>query len=304
MQDSYVSKQMTDIIWEDYIKHFSTGTTVGSYKSDLEEFCSYMQKDFLLMQADDVKQFFNHIQKKVDSGELKSSTMAKKFHELHSIADFIKGNMDVYEVPTTFDDFFYPYLLQVAEVAKEAKTIPLEHVDLLFHAANDDMMAYTIMTLMFKTGLKSSEVTALKIKDLAEYDNGLFALIHTRKEACFISDDAAEMIKKYLEESDAERPKNQEYLFFNSKGKQLNAMYISRMMKKYCTSAGIPNYSANTLRASCAANMFVYDIPNKQVAQQMGVTQNHIARYKGKVYKDQMLSAANRTVKIKVELPK
>lgn len=303
MQDKYLSKQMIYTIWPDYIKRFRVETTIASYQSDLEEFCSFIKKDFLFMDSEDVKNFYEYLEQKVAEGILKSSTMAKKFHELHSIADYISENQEQYDIPDTFSDFFYPYLLQVAEVAKVAKTIPPEHIDLLFKSAEEDYMAYTIMALMFKAGLKSSEVIALKISNLAEYDNGIFAYISARKESCFIPDDVAIILKKYLNTRQQPLSLKHDFLFFNTKGNPLNLMYISRIMKKYCTLAGIPQYSANTLRAACAANMFLYDIPMKSVATQMGVTCKHIARYNGRIYKDQMMSAVNRMVKVHVELP-
>lgn len=303
MHNEYLSKQMEESIWPNYIQHFKVDTTIGSYRSDLEEFCSFIQKDFLSMDAQDVKNFYDYLDKKVTDGTLKPSTMAKKFNELHSIADYISENQDEYQIPNTFEDFFYPYLLRVAEVAKEAKTIPPEHMDLLLKAAEEDCMAYAVMALMFKAGLKSSEVMELKLSNLAEYDNGVFAYIVARKESCFIPEDAVNIINRYLDQIESEAISKDNYLFVNSKGNPLNAMYISRMMKKYCTLAGIPKYSANTLRSACAANMFLYDVPTKNIADQMGVTCKHIARYNGRIYKDQMISAANRMVKVHVELP-
>lgn len=303
MENKYISNQMNELIWPNYVKRFKAGTSVESYRSGLEEFCLFMKKDFLMMESEDVSRFYEYLSRRVKDGELKSSTMAKKFRELHSIANYIKSNRDVFVVPDAFDDFFYLYLLDVAEVAKEANTIPPEHVELLFKAAAEDTMVYAIMALMVKVGLKSSELAQLKVSDLAEYDNGVFAYITARKEACSISEDAASIISDFLEVSKLERPVDHDYLFFNTKGNALNVMYISRMMKKYCTLAGIPQYSANTLRAACAANMFLYDISKNHIAHQMGVTKKHIIRYNGRVYKDQMMSAVNRMVKVHVELP-
>ena len=63
-------------------------------------------------------------------------------------------------------------------------------------------------------------------------------------------------------------------------------MYISRMMKKYTTLAGIPSYSAESLRNSCAYTMFAYDAKPEQVAREMGVTESQIRRYKNMNYMD------------------
>ena len=70
-------------------------------------------------------------------------------------------------------------------------------------------------------------------------------------------------------------------LFYNRSGRPLNTMYISRMMKKYCSLAGIRNYSAQAVRNSCAFNMFAYGASDGQTARQMGRTEQQIRRYRG-----------------------
>lgn len=80
-------------------------------------------------------------------------------------------------------------------------------------------------------------------------------------------------------------------------------MYISRLFKKYTQLAGIPNYSSESLRNSCAFTMFAYNATTEQVAKQMGVTETMIKRYKGKYYKENIVRNANKLTKVKVELP-
>ena len=75
------------------------------------------------------------------------------------------------------------------------------------------------------------------------------------------------------------------------------------LMKKYTTLAGIPSYSAESLRNSCAYTMFAYDAKPEQVAREMGVTESQIRRYKNMNYMDTTSRAIRGLVKLKAELP-
>ena len=107
-----------------------------------------------------------------------------------------------------------------------------------------------------------------------------------------------EYIEKYL----AER-KDNPYLFYNSRGNPLNTMYISRMMKKYSKKAGIPSYSAQSIRNSCGCTLFAYEASSEQVARQMGTTRIQIKRYQNISYKEALQREAGRLVKLKIEPP-
>ena len=83
----------------------------------------------------------------------------------------------------------------------------------------------------------------------------------------------------------------------------MNLMYISRMMKKYTTKAGIPSYSAESIRNTCGVTLFAYGAQPEQAAAQMGSTQMQIHRYRKLSYREQMMRAAGRLVKVKVLPP-
>ena len=110
--------------------------------------------------------------------------------------------------------------------------------------------------------------------------------------------DVWEILKEYMDQRE-EHPS----LFYNRSGRRLNTMYISRMMKKYCRLAGIPAYSAEAVRNSCAFNLFAYGASSGQTAAQMGTTQQQIRRYKGAGYRDNLRKQANALVKVRIEKP-
>ena len=80
-------------------------------------------------------------------------------------------------------------------------------------------------------------------------------------------------------------------------------MYFSRLMKKYTSLAGVPSYSAEALRNSCAYTMFAYHAKPEEVAKEMGVTETQIRRYKNLNYMNTSSRETRNLVKIKVEPP-
>ena len=92
-----------------------------------------------------------------------------------------------------------------------------------------------------------------------------YVILSDREAPCYIPDDAWQILKEYMDQRFV-----CETLFYNRSGRPLNTMYISRMMKKYCSLAGIRNYSAQAVRNSCAFNMFAYGATDGQTARPDG----------------------------------
>ena len=298
MISQYVSEQFGKVIWGDFIRGFKSNTSTNMYKADVTEFLNLIKKDFLNISRSDVDVYYEFLTEKVNDGKIQPGTMAKKFRELHSVASFIEKHRTEYDVPDTFEDFFYPYLLRVAKVESFAKTVPTEHIDKLLVASKEDRMSFCMFTLIFRVGLSSTELIELKPEDFGEYDNGTFVFVSERDEWCHVPDDAAAIVIDYLEHR-----KENTYLFYNSRGSKMNTMFISRLMKKCCQKAGVPEYSAQTLRGACASTMFSCGASPSQVAKRIGVTTNQIKRYKNLTYKKELLGNAGKLVKIRVELP-
>ncbi len=200
---------------------------------------------------------------------------------------------------SSFKDYFEPYLKQLVKEKELARMIPLEHIDRLLTASAENHMVYTILTLMYRAGLSSTEIIALKgPEDFVQYGDGLYVFLKGRQEPCYIPEDAKEILFSYLEEWEEGRS-----LFYNRSKNPLNTMYISRMMKKYCEKAKIPSYSAEAVRNCCAFNLFAYGATEEQVSDQMGRTVCQIKRYKGMGYKKNLKKRSADLVKIRIERP-
>ena len=298
MNSIYVSTLVEKQIWQDFIAHFKSETTAASYQTDIAEVMNYFQKDFLQIGKTDAAQYFLYLRERADLGKIQYGTVAKKLRELHSFSAYICENRKRYGVDAEFQDWFSEYLKYAVKQEKYVKSIPIEHMDRLLEAAKEDEMAYTILVLLYRVGLTSSEIVSLKRDDFAVYGNEVFVSTDRRKDDCFIPADVSDILEHYIKEAETS-----EYLFVNRRGNPLNLMYISRMMKKYTTKAGIPSYSAESIRNTCGVTLFAYGAQPEQAAAQMGITQIQIHRYRKLSYREQMMRAAGHLVKVKVLPP-
>lgn len=294
----YGSQLICQEIWQDFTTHFKSSTTKGSYQTDIREIMHYFKRDFLEIGRAEAEEYFHVLLRRVEENVLKPGTMAKKFRELHSFAAYICENKERYGIADTYEDVYYPYLKRVAKQEEYARSVPVEHIDRLLRVMEHDRMAYCIVVLLYRAGLSSTEIGELAPEDFGQYDNGVYADIKGRREACYIPEDAVRVLEQYMQERE-ENP----CLFYNSRGNKLNTMYISRMLKAYARSAGLPAYSAESIRNTCAFTMSAYGVDGAQTAKQMGITQTHIKRYDGKVYKKGLSGAAAALVKVRVVPP-
>lgn len=284
-------------IWNLFRKRFRSKTSEGSYRSDIMEFCRLTGKPFTESTKEDVRDYYVRITEQVKAGKISSITRTKKFRELHSFGAFLieqglwgRG---------TEEDYFYPYLKNMKKEGFLAGAVPVEDMDALLRVASKDLMAYTILVLMYRAGLTSTEITAITgADDFLEYEDGIYITLKGREQPCYIPQDAWKILKLYMDQRD-----EHETLFYNRNGRPLNTMYISRMMKKYCDRAGIRGYSAQEVRNSCAFNLFAYGADAVRTAEQMGRTTQQIRRYNGARYKANLRRKASDLVKIHIEEP-
>lgn len=298
MHSIYFSDEQMQAIWCDFTAHFKNSITIASYQSDLIELLEFLQKNFVQITASDVKKYFEYQEHRVEEQMIQPSTLSKKVREMNSLASYIYENKEYYDISENYENHFARYLKQVVKISNYANAIPTEHIDKLLNAAQEDNMAYCLLSFIYRMGLSSTEISELHAENLAAYDNGVYLSVPGRREACFVPEDVYEIVLNYLS-----RRQENKYLFCNSRGNKLNAMYISRLMKKYTSLAGIPAYSAEALRNSCIYTMFSYRATPEQIAKEMGVTDSQIRRYNNRNYIDTDSRTIRNLVKIKIELP-
>lgn len=79
----FADKKMQDI-WQDFIAHFKSESTILSYQTDILEFINFIDKGMDQITSEDVASYYDFMQQKVSAKILQPSTLAKKIRELNS----------------------------------------------------------------------------------------------------------------------------------------------------------------------------------------------------------------------------
>lgn len=288
----------TTMIWEKFIVHFRNNKTKETYFGDLNEFLDMIQKDFLMIQQQDVEQYYQKMKKKVEGSELRNKTLEKKLKELHAFAEFVLGQKNEYEIADSFQDYFYNYLIYFDQEDKVKEVFPIEDLDKMLKAAEEEKMSYTILVLFYRMGLLSTDICAIKPGDFVEREGERYLILREKKEVVYIPHDVAEILKCY-----EEMREENEYYFFNGRGNPLNTMYLHRMMRRITKKAGVSDYSAMDLRSAYAGTLYAYGAKDNQVADQIRITQMHIQRYANEEFQTNIAQNAANLIKMIVLPP-
>ena len=65
-------------IWQDFIAHFKSESTILSYQTDILEFINFIDKGMDQITSEDVASYYVFMQQKVSAKILQPSTLAKK----------------------------------------------------------------------------------------------------------------------------------------------------------------------------------------------------------------------------------
>lgn len=299
---SFFMKQDTLKIWKLFSKRFRNANSCNVYFGDINEFLDYCKKDFLDITQIDADQFYHYLHEKVKQDLLRLTTVKKKIKELHKFSDFIIeiAQQELVKIPHTFDNFFYRYAVQYF-AEEEIKKVPtLTEIDKLMDVAKNDIMTYTILAIVERIGLKSTDICNLKPNDIIRDGKESFLIIKRKKEReiRLIPEDVWIILEDYLNHR-----LHYEYLFYNKWGKKLNTQYFHLKMRTLTEQAGVPHYSLKDLRNVCGIVLFAYGVKPKQVAQQLGITTMHVGRYDKESYGKNMMKEVDKLVHLKIMPP-
>ena len=72
-------------LWEAFTQHFRNSKTRETYFGDINEFVEMAQKDFLSIEAADVRRYYQEMKRRVEEQKIRSKTLEKKLkNSMHS----------------------------------------------------------------------------------------------------------------------------------------------------------------------------------------------------------------------------
>ena len=182
-----------------------------------------------------------------------------------------------------FLSYNHIYFLEDFPIPKKAKSLPKslneKEVQNLINSVewseNDSssskhtkMRDKLILSILYSTGLRVSELIEIKIQDIDFSERTIFIKGKGNKERIVLFDkDTKEEISAYLNF----RVKKSEYLLVNNYGHPLSARYIQMMIKKYAEKAEIKkNVTPHVLRHSYATHLLKRGVDIRIIQQLLG----------------------------------
>jgi len=233
-------------------KNFSA-LTIKSYREDLEQFLSFLkarqQNDLRFFTTPTMRAFLAFLQA---SKELSRNTLLRKIASLRSLAAYLLAQGHIARNP-----------FKLLPAPKREKILPKflseEETDrLLDTAAHSEHFAArdkALFELIYSSGLRRSEVTGLKIKDV-DFFNGLVKVFGkgAKERLVPVTDTALEAIKVYL--ACRQNPQPQEALFLNKNGKPLTGDGLAYIFKNTAIKSHlVRRVTPHSLRHSFATHL-------------------------------------------------
>jgi integrase/recombinase XerC len=243
--------ELIDSYIEELVRRRFSDFTVKSYKTDLEEFSSFLRKNgkstFSEIDRKDIRSFMGELL----SYGYKKSSVSRKLSAIKSFCKFleknkiIKGNPSV-SIKTPKAEKYIPSFLSEEEVRR-----------MLDFSALDkelDVRNKAILELLYATGIRAAELVNLdlsmfdeKVKLLRVYGKGKKERIIPVAKAAF------QALNRYISES---RGYKEGALFLSKSGKRLTERDLQRIVKKAIVKVATLNQmSPHTMRHTFATHL-------------------------------------------------
>jgi len=214
---------------------------------------------------------------------LKSSSINRSLTAITSFYQFLADEDPTIECPVL------RHRHKLRDHQRLPRAVPKTEVEKLF-AVIEDVRDRAIFLLMLRSGLRVSEVTRLRFRDLFLEERTPRLRIHgknDRERSVYLSAQTVKALKRYL----AQRPKVlKEVVFLTYAEEGIGVRGIQKRLKRYCKLAEI-ELTAHQLRHNFANNLVLADVPVTSIQKLMGhvwlgTTQNYIAANDAKVKAD------------------
>lgn len=230
-------------------KNFSANT-VKSYRADLQEFIDYLSK----RKQNTLEAFTSPVIRSFLASlpqDYARNTVLRKIAALRSLAAFLLRQGKLARNP-----------FKLLPAPKREKLLPkfltLPETDRLINTAGNTHFAArdkALFELMYSSGLRRSEVTGLKIRDVDFFNGVVRVLGKGNKERLVpVTDEALYAIKYYL--STRPNPQPQDALFLNAHGKPLTGDGLAFIFKNTAIAAHLARkVTPHSLRHSFATHL-------------------------------------------------
>ena len=212
--------------------------TLKAYRIDLEQYLSFIKKDFVLKAR--IEEYITELHKKYKQKTVKRKIASiKAFYRYLEEEERLEGSNPFTKIRVKFK-----------ETESLPRIIPRNDIERLLNYMYDVMKQsgqeatiyrdLSIIEMFFATGARVYEISNLKIQDI-DLDNGIIKLFGKGSKERYVqigSPEVLEVVKEYYRLNQQEIDKSG-FFFVNRQGKRFSEQSIRRMIRKYSCQAGI-----------------------------------------------------------------
>ena len=212
--------------------------TLKAYRIDLEQYLSFIKKDFLLKAR--IEEYITELHKKYKQKTVKRKIASiKAFYRYLEEEERLEGSNPFTKIRVKFK-----------EIESLPRIIPRNDIERLLNYMYDVMKQsgqeatiyrdLSVIEMFFATGARVYEISNLKIQDI-DLDNGIIKLFGKGSKERYVqigSPEVLEVVKEYYRLNQQKIDKSG-FFFVNRHGKRFSEQSIRRMIRKYSYQAGI-----------------------------------------------------------------
>ena len=248
--------------------------TVKAYRIDLNQFFQYLEEGGMEMDRDGINQYLFHIHSRYRQRSVKRKIASLKAFVTYLEYEEIIGENPFHKINTRFkEEIILP------------RTIPRNVVELLLQKMYEEKEKemtvcerkflardIAVVEFLFATGLRVSELSALKKTDI-NLNTGIFLVKGKGSKELYMQIENGEVQKAIQEYYDyfQEEIEQQEYFFLNKWRKRMSEQAVRLMLRKHVEIAGIPvHLTPHMFRHAFATLLLEEDVDIRYIQKMLG----------------------------------
>ena len=212
--------------------------TLKAYRIDLEQYLSFIKKDFLLKAR--IEEYITELHKKYKQKTVKRKIASiKAFYRYLEEEERLEGSNPFTKIRVKFKETeSLPRIISRNDIERL-----LNYMYTVMNQSGQKSAIYrdlSVIEMFFATGARVYEISNLKIQNM-DLDNGIIKLFGKGSKERYVqigSQEILELVKEYYRLNQQDIDKSG-FFFVNRQGKRFSEQSIRRMIRKYSCQAGI-----------------------------------------------------------------
>lgn len=252
----------------DYLKNIKNYSelTIINYSKDLNEFSSYINKDFVKCTRDDIKNYLKFLYEKENG----NSTVSRKISTLKSFYKYLKENNCIKVNPMS--SIRYP-----KREKNLPKFVPYNELESILEVSKTGDLGdrnYLIIELMYATGVRVSELVNIKISDI-DFQNRQIKIMGkgSYERVVYYGEYAHEALNKYINGLRCKllTKKDNNWLILNKNGVKITTRGIAKVIDNIISETSIKaKVSPHSLRHTFATHLLDNGCDLRSVQEMLG----------------------------------